>query len=192
MPEAPDLLRDTGNLQGGFQALRVGCYRCGAQRKQDLVHTGAVFGNQGTLLAALISIAKHIKCRAAQAFQSGQHLEGGKHEGAKFLLLQLALVVLFSQQGRCQVVVELEVTLKHGVDLGVKTGIGVQAGHFILVFVGHEFEEVAGHGFGKGFLGGPQGFFGSTDFVHKHQVFLGVSRVLVGREVVHAFGDHVL
>ena len=60
VPEAPDLLRDTGNFQSGFQALRVERLGCFAQRKQDFVHTGAVLGNQGTLLTALIGVTEDV------------------------------------------------------------------------------------------------------------------------------------
>ena len=81
---------------------------------------GLVAGNQCAFLAAFFGVAKGVKGGATQHFERRQQLEAPGHTGTKLLLLQLALVVLFGQQGRRQVVMHLVVALEHCTDFFAK------------------------------------------------------------------------
>ena len=162
----------------------------GGQAGQQLVDAGAVFDDQGALGAALFGLAKDVEGRATQAFHLGQQAKGVAHPGAVGLFHQFALLVLGGRQGRRQVVHQLEVALKLRGDLVHERLVGVQTGHFVLVLVRHELEQVAGHGLGQA-GGGAQLGLGGLHLLHKGLVVGGVGGVLVAGEEVHALGDHV-
>ena len=93
--------------------------------------------------------------------------------------MQLALVVLFGQHRGCQVIVQREVALKHGVDLAQKGRVGVQTGDFVFVLVSHQFEQVACHRFGQ--RGFSERGFCDTYFFDKSPIGIRVGRILIGR-----------
>ena len=65
----------------------------------------------------------------------------------------------------------------------------MQPRHFVLVLVGHEFEEITRHCLGQ--RGLAQRRFDGSHLLHKGLVSLRVSRVLVGRQKINSRGEHL-
>jgi hypothetical protein len=135
--------------------------------------------------ATLFGLAEDVQA-PPRRLELGHALEGLEHPLAVLLLLQVAgLRVLVGQQRGRQVVLDRVAVLELRVELGQEGRVGVQAGHFVLVLVGHQLVEVAGGGLGQ--LAARQGtLFGGDDALDHLGVALGVGFVLVGDQVGHA------
>ena len=121
MAKAANLLGQFGKGQGvggvgGAELVYIGRER------------GLVASDQRALSAALFGAAKGVERGAAQHFQRRQQFEAPGH------------------QRRGQVVVHLVFALEHSANLFAKGRVAVQAGDFVFVFVGHQFEQVARDG----------------------------------------------
>ena len=70
----------------------------------------------------------------------------------------------------------------------------MQPRYFVLVLVGHQLEQVAGHGFGQrgAWRGIPQQRFGRAHLLDKGFVLRRICRVLVAGKEVHAGLDHLV
>ena len=75
-------------------------------------------------------------------------------------------------------VVQRVVALKHAVNAVKEAAVGVQPCDFVLVFVGHELEQVAGHCLGQRCCA-HCGVFGLLHLGDKGAVNLGVDGILV-------------
>ena len=136
-------------------------------------------------MAALLGAAKWIKQATAQTLEPCQQPKGDQHARPKGALLEFALVIFLGQQGRCKVVVQLEIALKHGTDLGMEGGIRVQAGHLVLVLVGHQLEEVARHRLGQRQPGLASGLVNPAHPIQHRLVALRIGGVLIVGQKQH-------
>ena len=103
----------------------------------------------------------------------------------------MALLILGGRRRRRQVVDHAVVALEHAGDALAEGRIGVQARDLVLILVGHEFEQIAGHGLRQARARARHGALGGMDLVHEGLVLGRIGGVLVGREEVHALGHHL-
>src|SRR5258706_9202549 len=183
--EPANLLRYGGNLHGKRV---VGRRELGKRA----LHVGLVLGNQRTLGASFAGVAKRIESRTTQAAQALQQPEDGQHPRAEAHLAQFpGERIARRNQGRGKVEHQLVVAFEHAGALVLERAVGVQAGHFVFVLVGEQLGVVARDGFGE--LGG-FGYFmlALAHLLHELAVALGISRVLVGGEVLHTTLDQLI
>ena len=78
----------------------------------------------------------------------------------------------------------LEVAFELLLQFFLKSGLRVQARHFVFVLVGHELEHRAGRGCREQFGAGCSVAFRSADAGHELAIALGIGGVLIGGEKI--------
>ncbi|MNI03961.1 hypothetical protein D3C73_568740 [compost metagenome] len=183
--EAADVLGHAGNLHRQCEAVVI-------QAVQQYLHGCLVITDQLALHATLLGAAKHVEAAATQELQLGQQAERLEHPRAIFLLQQPALFVLLREQRRCQMEAQLVIALELLLQAALEIAAGVQAGHFVLVLVRHQLEQVAGHGLGQ--RGGAADTFGFSraHAFDQRAVAVGVGGILVVGQEGRAALDHLV
>ncbi len=184
---AADAVGQTGDLRGELQALGRAV---GVEAAQQFGDRFAVLTDQGALLLALCRMAEGVERGAAQHLERREQPESHAHPRAELALDQLALGIALAPQRRREVVMALEMAFELLLQLFGKRRVGLQPGDFVLVFVGHELEQMARHGLRQ--RSGLERRFGGAHLRNEVGVLPGVGSILVAGEELHpALNDFV-
>ncbi|KAF1853937.1 hypothetical protein Lal_00005148 [Lupinus albus] len=140
---AAHLHRQLGDLHRQIELLA-------GQAVQQLAHHRLIVGDQLAFLAALGGAAERVEPGAAQALALGEQAQDRQHPRAEALLLRFAAIRFgLAHHRRGHVEGQLPVALEHALDILDEAAVGVEAGHLILVLVGHQLEVGAGDRLGQ-------------------------------------------
>ena len=136
MAEATDLV---GKRRKGRCNRFIGRRECTAQfHKQALI-----IGQQLALHFAFVCASEDIEHGPAEAAQSGKRAESVHHPRAEGRLCrQPGLRIAVTQQRRREVEFQLQIALERAGELLLEGPIGIKTPDLILIFDGHELEEV--------------------------------------------------
>ncbi len=188
---AADAVGQTGDLRGDLRGELQALGRAvGVEAAQQFGNRLAVLADQGAFLLAFRRMAEGVERGAAQHLERREQLECRPHPRAELALDEFALGIALAPQRRGQVVMALEIALELLLQLFGKRRVGLQPRHFVLVFVGHELEQILRDR--RGERGGAQRRFRSAHLRDEVGVLPGVGSVLVAGEELHpALNDFV-